>query len=81
MPENELSLPSQLGKRIAYLRKEKGYSQLELALRSSLSKNYISDLEKGRRNPTLGVLERLAKGLDTTLEDLFRGLVTLDQLL
>ncbi|MDY2575192.1 MAG: helix-turn-helix transcriptional regulator, partial [Bacilli bacterium] len=42
----------QLGKRIAFLRKKKKMSQLDLALDSGINKNYISDLERGRRNPS-----------------------------
>ena len=41
-----------LGYRVRYLRKQKKWSQFELSLRADVNKNYISDLEKGRRNPT-----------------------------
>lgn len=65
---------TQLGMRIRYLRKEKRMSQLELALESEVNKNYISDLERGCRNPSILVLEKIAKALDVSLEILFQGI-------
>jgi transcriptional regulator with XRE-family HTH domain len=56
-------------------------SQLSLSLESGISKSYLSDLERGQRNPTVGVLVRLVKALGVTLEELFRGVVGLEQLL
>lgn len=64
----------QLGKRIRYLRKQKKWSQLDLALESEVNKNYISDLEKGRRNPSVMVLNRIAIALNIDLETLFKGI-------
>lgn len=63
-----------LGKRIRYLRKQKGYSQEDLALECEINKNYLSDLERGRRNPSLLILDKVAKGLGVTLEELFKGI-------
>ena len=73
-----LSLLGQLGMRIAYLRRKKNISQLELSVRSGVSKNYISDLENGRRNPTIEVLQKIANGLGVSLEKLFQGVVPID---
>ena len=64
----------QLGKRIAYLRKKKKMSQLDLALIADINKNYVSDLERGRRNPTLMILNRLSKALDVDLSTLLQGI-------
>ena len=55
----------QLGMRIRYLRKQKKMSQLDLSLESDVNRNYISDLEKGRRNPTILVLNKIAIALNT----------------
>lgn len=73
-----LSLLGQLGMRIAYLRQKKDISQLELSIRSGVSKNYISDLENARRNPTIEVLHKIANGLGVSLEKLFQGIVPID---
>ena len=78
---DSLDILTQLGRRIAYLRKAKGISQLDLALEADLSKSYLSDLENGRRNPSVNVLARLSLALGVTLEELFRGVVPLEQLL
>ena len=67
---------TQLGMRIRYLRKQKGMSQLDLALESDVNKNYISDLERGERNPTVKVLEKIAKAFGISLEELFKGIQT-----
>lgn len=67
----------QLGMRITYLRGKKGWSQLDLSLESGVNRNYISDLENGRRNPSLDILEKIADAFGITLEELFRGIQTI----
>ena len=63
----------QLGMRIRFLRQQRHWSQEDLALNANINKNYISDLENGRRNPSLEILERIAIALNISLEELFRG--------
>ena len=70
-----MNVKSQLGMRIVYLRKQKGWSQLDLAIEADVNRNYLSDLENGRRNPTVDVLEKIANALGVTLEFLFKGIV------
>lgn len=67
----------QLGMRIKYLRKQNNWSQEDLALESNVNKNYICDLECGRRNPSLEILERIADAFHITLEELFKGVETI----
>ena len=62
-----------LGKRIAHLRKQKGLSQLEFSLDSGIAKSYVCELEAGKRNPSLFVLERVCLTLGVTLSTLFEG--------
>ena len=64
----------QLGKRISYLRKKKKMSQLDLAIESDINKNYISDLERGKRNPTLMVMSKICKALGCDLSTLLLGI-------
>ena len=78
---DQLSLLGQLGMRISFLRKKKGLSQLDLSLSCGVSKNYLSDLENGRRNPSILLLQRIASGLGGSLETLFQGIVPLEDLL
>ena len=71
-----MNILTQLGMRIRYLRKQKGMSQLDLALEAEVNKNYISDLERGSRNPSILILEKIAKALGVSLENLFQGIET-----
>ncbi|MCH5172376.1 MAG: helix-turn-helix transcriptional regulator [Erysipelotrichales bacterium] len=71
---NRLTTYSQLGKRIEYLRKQKGWSQEDLSLESNVNKNYICDLENGRRNPSLMILVRISRALKISLQTLFQGI-------
>ncbi len=70
---DRLNINVEMGKRIEYLRKQKKFTQEELAFRSNINKNYLCDVEKGRRNPTLIILSKIANGLEITLEELFKG--------
>ncbi len=69
-----MDINKQLGMRIKYLRSLRKWSQEDLALEAEINKNYLSDLERGSRNPTLKVLEKIASSLDITLEELFKGI-------
>ncbi len=69
-----MNINTQLGMRIRYLRKKKGLSQEDLALDSGINKNYLSDLERGMRNPTVNILEKLAVALEVSLSELFMGI-------
>ena len=69
----KMTVSVQLGMRIRYLRIQKKLSQEDLSLQAGVSKNYLSDLECGRRNPTLKILKRIARGLAIDLSTLFMG--------
>ena len=49
-----------------------GISQEELAHRAGLHRTYISDIERGARNPSLKTLSRLADALEISTSDLIR---------
>ena len=66
----------QLGMRIKYLRSLKKWSQEDLALEADVNKDYISDLERGERNPTVKVLEKIARAFNISLSELFKGIQT-----
>ncbi|OXI46697.1 helix-turn-helix domain-containing protein [Burkholderia aenigmatica] len=46
-------------------------SQEELADRATLDRTYVSGVERGVRNPTLEVMQRIATGLGSDLDVLF----------
>ena len=52
-----------VGRNFARLRREKGLTQEDLAVRSGLSQQYLSSLERGRRNPTVITLYEIAQAL------------------
>lgn len=69
MPKNpELT---RLGAQIRALRTAKSMTQEDLAFASELDRTYISDLERGNRNPSFVGLQKIAKGLGVTLSELF----------
>ena len=61
------------GLRIALLRIEKGWSQAELAKRIGVSPSAVGMYEQGRREPSLGLLVRLALELNVTTDYLLMG--------
>ena len=60
-----------LGKRIKSIRKSKGLTQLELAVRVNKDYSSIARLEAGRTNPTYTTLLKIAEGLEIPVAELF----------
>ncbi|MDM8354276.1 MAG: transcriptional regulator [Brevundimonas sp.] len=52
------------GKNVRALREQAGFSQEELAFRAGMKRTYLSDLERGTRNPSVRALGRLAVALE-----------------
>jgi transcriptional regulator with XRE-family HTH domain len=50
-----------LGANLRRLRLEKGWSQEEFADRAEIHRTYVSDIERGARNPTITIVDKLAK--------------------
>ncbi len=48
------------------MRLEKGWSQEKFAFEAGVHRTYVSDLERGARNPTITVVEKLAVALDVS---------------
>ncbi len=63
-------LLSALGESITRLRLGEDMSQLELAKAAGVHRSYMSDVERGLRNITLGTLENIARALNTTSAEL-----------
>ena len=60
-----------LGRRLKALRKRAALTQEQLAERAGINSKYISGIERGRENPTLGTLLRLAMELGAHPAELF----------
>ncbi len=63
----------QFGEKVRELRKEKGLSQEELSYKSDLHRTYIGMIERAEKNITLANIEKIAKGLNVDLKELFNS--------
>lgn len=71
MRQIETDIEYRFGKAVRRRRRELDISQEELAERSGLHRNYISSIESGTRNPSLKNIEKLVKGLETSITEFF----------
>jgi transcriptional regulator with XRE-family HTH domain len=58
-----MDLPQILGRNVRAARLSKGLSQEQLAFEADMKRSYVSDLERGTRNPSIKALARLAAAL------------------
>lgn len=66
-----MNVEEKFGKRVRALRMQRKWSQEELSFRCGVSKNYISDVERGTRNVSLKSIEKIANGLEVEIMELF----------
>ncbi len=59
-----------LARNLRRLRAEKGWSQEQFADEANIHRTYVSDIERGARNPTITVVEKLAVSLGVTVSEL-----------
>ncbi len=59
-----------LGRNVRRLRRQKGMTQEELAFEAEIDLTYMGGIERGRRNPSLLVMVRIAKALSVSLPKL-----------
>lgn len=71
MQNPQLTIQQRFGKAIRRRRRELDLSQEVLAERAELHRTYISEIERGEVNPSLEIVERLAKALDITIAKFF----------
>jgi len=67
------SIAERFGQRVRKLRQKRGLSQVEMAHRFGIDRGHISDLERGKKNVCLPMLEVLSKGFGITVSELMRG--------
>ena len=65
-----MDVRERVGLNLQRLRREKSLSQEELADLAGIHQTYLSGVERGKRNPTITVLQRIAEALGTDIQDL-----------
>lgn len=71
MDKNAQKIARLVGKNISKYRRKKGLTSETLAYENGFSKGYLSDLENGKKIPSILMLDRLAKALGVQLKDFF----------
>lgn len=71
-------LPVNFGLAIRKARSTLSYTQQQLALAAGLDRSYLSELERGIRNPTLTIQYRLATALGVRLSEIIRQAEEMD---
>ena len=61
---------TRLSKNLRRLRNEKELSQEAFAFEAKIHRTYVSDIERGARNPTITVVEKLAVALGVKMGQL-----------
>ena len=67
-----MDIKKKFGKNLKRLRLEKGISQESLALSADLDRTYIPSIEKGERNVSITVVEKLANALNVSFSEFFK---------
>ncbi|MBL7742577.1 MAG: helix-turn-helix transcriptional regulator [Chitinophagaceae bacterium] len=68
-----MDIKLKVGQRIKELRKELELSQEALANEAEVDRTYVTDVENGRRNVSLEILERLIKALKVSISEFFNS--------
>ena len=66
-----MNIKEKFGQKVKILREEKGLSIENLANISNVDRNYISDIEKGKRNVSIEIIEKIINGLESDCETFF----------
>lgn len=69
-----MDIKEKFGKNLKRLRLEKGISQESLAFSAELDRTYIPSIEKGDRNVSIAVAEKLANALGVQISELFEDI-------
>jgi transcriptional regulator with XRE-family HTH domain len=59
----KVDIRKRLARNLRRLREDKGWSQEKFAFEAGIHRTYVSDIERGARNPTILVREKLASPL------------------
>lgn len=68
-----MNIKEKVGLKLKEFRLKAGLSQERLAYKAGLDRTYIPSIEKGERNISITVLEKLSKALNVSIKDFFEG--------
>jgi transcriptional regulator with XRE-family HTH domain len=68
-----MDIRTKIGLRIRELRKAKGLSQEQLALKAEIDRTYMASVENGKRNVAIVNIEKIIAALDESFESFFKG--------
>jgi transcriptional regulator with XRE-family HTH domain len=66
-----MSLRAVVARNLRVVRKQKGFTQEELADLAGINRNYVGQIEREEKSPTIDLLERLVVALDVEPEVFF----------
>ena len=67
-----MNIKQRFGERVKTLRNEMGWSQEKLALNAEIDRTYLPSIEKGERNVSITVIEKIATALKVEIKELFK---------
>ncbi len=68
-----MDIKLKIGQRIKRLRKDIELSQESLAYKAEVDRTYVTDVENGRRNVSVEILEKIIKALDISITEFFNS--------
>lgn len=74
LSEVKFMIIERFGQRIKEIRNNQGISQEKFALLIDMDRTYYASVENGKRNVSINNIEKIAKGFNISLEELFKGL-------
>jgi len=66
-----MKLQEKIGIRITELRKIKKLSQQKFSYEADIERSFLTHIEKGRKNISVGTLQKIVNALGITLKDFF----------
>ena len=63
-----------LGSKIEILRKSRGVSQEDLAKQSEITRTYLTQIENGKVNPSIGKIKKISENLNISLCEMFKDI-------
>ncbi len=66
-----VALAKRIARKISAFRRKRGLTSEQLAYENQISKGYLSEIENGKKLPSLTVLEKIAKALGVDIKELF----------